>query len=612
MVRVFLVFATLAASLPAAAVTFAAERPNVVWIVSEDNSKHYLKLFDEQGAKTPHIEKLAQQGLVFEHAFSCSPVCSVARTTLATGVYAPQFGGQYHRRLAPATLPADWHLFPWYLRQAGYYTTNNAKTDYNVRADKEVWDESSRQASWRNRSAEQPFFHMESHAASHESSLHFGPGWQSRPTTTDPQSVTVWPYFPDTELFRYTTARYHDRIGAIDRIVGETVARLEADGLLEDTFVFYFGDHGGVLPGSKGYVYERGVHVPLVVRVPEKWKHLVHDSMALGSRVDGFVSFVDFGPTLLHLAGIEVPRHMHGRPFLGGDIDREELDRRQEAFSYADRFDEKYDLVRGLRQGKLKYLRNYQAFYPDALQNNYRYKMLAYQQWRALHKRAMLKADQEQFFRRRPAEALYDLSNDPHELHNLADDPRYAKDLASMRSRLQEIVKGLPDLSFFPESTLVEHLDHPVEFGRQNQQLIAKLVETADLALLPWEQARAALQQAVAAEHPAVRYWALIALSTFGSEAEGLVDEVRPRLSDEDLLVRMRAAEFLAIIRAEEPQAVIMQVLQQSDSHAEALLTLNTVVYLRDTLDYEFSIAADDVKAIGPEVKRRLEYLSAE
>ncbi|MBI2479539.1 MAG: sulfatase-like hydrolase/transferase, partial [Planctomycetia bacterium] len=180
----------------------------------------------------------------------------------------------------------------------------------------------------------------------------------------------------------YTYARYHDRIQAVDQEIGEVVDQLAADGLLEDTFVFYFGDHGGVLPRGKGYAYESGLHVPLVVRVPANWKHLV-DAEA-GTSVSGFVSFIDFGPTLLNLAGIDVPVAVDGRPFLGKGVSLDEVNRRDEAFGYADRFDEKYDLVRTLRKGKYEYVRSYQPFNFDGLQNNYRYKMLAYAEWREL------------------------------------------------------------------------------------------------------------------------------------------------------------------------------------------------------------------------------------
>ena len=214
-------------------------------------------------------------------------------------------------------------MFPAYLRQAGYYTTNKSKKDYNAVEGEGVWDKSSRRASWRNRpSTSTPFFHKESFPVSHESRLHFKRSvMQSEETETSPDDVALAPYHPDTPTFRYTYARYHDQMGQIDEIVGNMVSDLEEDGLLEDTFIFYFGDHGGVLPRSKGYVYESGLHVPLVVRIPDNWKHLV--KFKRGSRTRAFVSFIDFGPTLLHLAGLDVPKQVDGRPFLGPDDLRE-------------------------------------------------------------------------------------------------------------------------------------------------------------------------------------------------------------------------------------------------------------------------------------------------
>ena len=365
-------------------ITNAAEQPNIVWLISEDNSVHYLKLFHEHGAETPRISQLAEHGLIFENAFSNSPVCSVARTTLISGCYGPRIGTQYHRRSVLVPMPPGLRMFPAYLRQAGYYTANNRKKDYNAIEGEGVWDQSSPQASWRNRQEGQPFFYKQSFTTTHESSLHFsGDVMKLEQTKTDPKSVFVAPYHPDTETFRYTYARYHDRIQLVDQQIGTVVDELEKDGLLDDTFIFYFGDHGGVLPRGKGYAYESGLHVPLVVRVPEKWRHLV--DFDLGSRQSGFVSFIDFGPTVLNLAGIDVPEQVDGTPFLGPGIEQSELNRRDFAFGYADRFDEKYDLVRTIRKGRFEYVRSYQPFNFDGLRNNYRYRMLAYQQWLDLY-----------------------------------------------------------------------------------------------------------------------------------------------------------------------------------------------------------------------------------
>ena len=208
-------------------------------------------------------------------------------------------------------------MFPAYLRTAGYYTTNKNKKDYNAVEGRGVWDESSNKATWRKRpTKETAFFHMQSFGMSHESSLHFKQAEMKRGgLRTEADSVKLAPYHPDTPTFRYTYARYHDRMGAIDEVVGKLVGQLKEDSLLEDTFIFYFGDHGGVLPRSKGYIYESGLHVPLVVRIPENWKHLV--TLQRGSRTKGFVEFVDFGPTLLRLAGLDVPKQIDGRPFSG-------------------------------------------------------------------------------------------------------------------------------------------------------------------------------------------------------------------------------------------------------------------------------------------------------
>jgi uncharacterized sulfatase len=529
---------------------------------------------------------------------------------LATSCYAPRLGTQFHRRSKHVSLPDGWRLFPAYLRDAGYYTTNNAKKDYNVVEGKGVWDASSGKASWRNRpTPETPFFHMQSYAESHESRLHFSEKEiDASKLTTDPQSVELAAYHPDTELFRYTYARYHDRIKTVDAFVGKMVDQLRDDGLLEDTFIFYFGDHGGVLPGSKGYIHESGLHIPLVVRVPENWRQLV--DMPLRSRIDGFVSFVDFGPSVLHLAGVAVPEHMDGRPFLGRGVTLDEINARQETFGYADRFDEKYDLVRSLRRGRYKYLRNYQAFYPDALQNNYRYKMLAYQQWREMFRAGELNAAQRRFFESKPVEELYDVEADPDQSKDLSRDPAYAGVLRDMRSRLRRRVKELPDLSLFPESYLVEHaLDTPIEFGRQRAKEIAELVDIADLSLVPFAQAKPELEAALKSAEPWQRYWALIACSCFADEARSLISLAKQRMDDPEPLVRVRAAEFLALVDAGDPLATLYDVLGTTKSPVEALLTLNTAVFLHDHIPgYEFDLQQVKLQVDDGEFNRRIEY----
>lgn len=596
---------------------FAADRPNIVWLISEDNSKHFLRLFDEHGAPTPNIEALAKHGLVFEHAFSNAPVCSVARTTLITGCYAPRIGTQYHRRSAMAPLPDGLRLFPAYLRDAGYYTTNKVKTDYNIEGKAAAWDESSNRASWRNRRDGQPFFHKQSFGTTHESSLHFPTAdITGKPTQTDPSTVVLSPRHPDTPTFRYTYARYHDNIRAVDQQIGGVVEELKKDGLLEDTFIFYFGDHGGVLPGSKGYAWEAGLHVPLVVRVPEKWKHLA--DFAVGSRVPGFVSFMDFGPTALQLAGVAVPDQMDGKAFLGADVTAETVNARQEVLGYADRFDEKIDLVRTLRRGRYKYVRSFQPFNYDGLQNNYRYIQAAYAEWRKLYDEGKLNPVQRQFFEPRPVEALYDIESDPWETRNLAALPEQSQRVYELRNRLVQEMLRLNDLSVFPESVFVaDGIADPVDFGRRNHERIERLLRISQQVHFPWPQAAPRIRQALDSSDAMMRYWALIVCSSFGEPATSLTQEIR-RLAESDphLLVRGRAIEFLALHAETDPSPAIVNVLRDSRDAIEANEILNTIVMLRDGRHrWDLNVSREDVHESirdSENVRRRLDYLTSE
>ncbi len=609
----FLITCTLIFASYVADSSFAAKRPNIVWLISEDNSTHYLKLFDPHGAETPAIAKMAEHGLIFENAFSNSPVCSVARSTLITGCYAPRIGTQFHRKYKLVPMPPGLEMFPLYLKQAGYHTTNNVKTDYNAIQGQPIWNETSRKASWHSRKPGQPFFHQQSFTTTHESSLHFSAeSMKNDATHTNPETVFVAPYHPDTPTFRYTNARYRDNIRKVDAEIGKIVDQLRDEGLLEDTFVFYFGDHGGVLPRGKGYAYESGLHIPLVVRVPENFKHLVPG--AIGSRITGFVSFIDFAPTALNLAGIDIPSQIDGKPFLGEGIALAELNQRDFSFGYADRFDEKYDLVRTIRKGRFEYVRSYQPFNVDGLQNNYRYRMLAYQQWRTMYREGKLNAIQRRFFEKRDGEALYDIENDPHEINNLANDPKHAETLVQLRTLMTETVNSLPDLSLYPESFLIKKaFENPVAFGQSHKAEIARLNEIANLSLIPFCDAKREIANALNSTNDWQRYWGLIVCSCFEKEASCFIEKAKQLAqSDSNLLVRTRAAEFLGFTRAADPVPLLAHVLKQTNDPVEAVLILNTVVLLQDHAGYCFNISHKDLKPkllASDGVQRRLDYL---
>lgn len=588
------------------------ENPNIVWITSEDNSKHYLELFDEHGAKTPNIERLAEKGLVFSHAYSNAPVCSSARSTLISGAYGPRMASHYHRNIKKSKLPGNLEMFPAYLKKAGYYTSNNAKEDYNFEKADNVWDDSSEEASWKNRKTDQPFFHVFNIHTTHEANMHFSE--EALTESAVNEHTFIQPNHPQSDLFKYSNERYLELIKKMDMQVGEVIDDLEKEGLLENTFVFYFGDHGGVLPGSKGYVYETGVHIPLVVYVPPKYKKIIDQKQ--GTILDAFVSFVDFGATVLHLAGVQVPEEMDGRPFLGKGITSKDLKKKNKTYSYADRFDEKYDMVRAIREGRYKYIRNYQPFNFDGMMNNYRFKQLGYQQWQELSEDHKLNDVQSKFFKSKSPEELYDIENDPYETKNLADDPAYQKTLLKLRKELVQWTNQQPDLSFYPEFYLIENaLDNPKDFGIKHQKDIASYVETANLMLMDFDKAEKEIATLLKSSDPWQRYWALICCSSFGKEAYSLTDEIR-KLSENDpeLINKVRAAEYLGLITEEDPTEVMTEALYSSQHPAEALLILNSVVLMQDgSPSYDFSISLEKLPTAvrnDSQVQRRLDYLN--
>lgn len=589
--------------------------PNIVWLTTEDNSPHFMELYSDQGAAMPNIEKLAKEGIVFDNAFSNAPVCSVARSTLITGCYAPRVFTQFHRRSKLVPLPEGVMPFPFYLKEAGYYTTNNHKQDYNFVLPDGVWDESSKKATYKNRKPGQPFFHVQNHTVTHEGNLHFDQKDIDRTADEDLDHIKVFPYHPDTKTFRYSYQHFQNRHVLADQQMGEFIEDLKQEGLMEDTIIFYFGDHGGVLPRSKGYAYESGLQIPLVVYVPEKWKHLFSHSK--GTRAKTFVEFVDFAPTVLSLAGIKPPPMIDGKAVAGKFYDSSVIEKKNTSFGHADRFDEKYDLVRTFREGKYKYIRNYQPFNFDGLFNFYRYKMLAFKEWKALYDINKLNAKQRQFFESRSPEALYDIEQDPHEVNDLSNDPEYQSTLLQMRGRLNEKLEAMPDLSFYPEPYLLETaLQNPVAFGQEHRQQIQELIAIADLNLTTFEQAEKKLKNILTDENPWKRYWGLIVCTSYGEEAKTLVPEIKNILKkDTENLVRIRALEYLALNIESIDLKITNELLNSANSETEANLMLNSIALIKSLKpNLKFDLSMD---SFPPEwfdrpndlVNRRMEYL---
>jgi len=595
-------------------------KPNILWIVTEDNSLHYMNLYTKGGAEMPNVSSLASEGVVFNNAFSNAPVCSVARSTIITGVYSPRIGTQYHRRMSLVKLPDDVKPLPVYLKEAGYYTSNNSKEDYNFIKDGEIWDESSGKASYKNRKKDQPFFHVQNFHNTHEGQLHFDQEHlENALKTNNLDSVKPFPYHPDTPTFRYTQSLYHNHHKDVDKEIGKFIKKLEDENLLDNTIIFYYADHGGVLPRSKGYIYESGLNVPLVVRVPEKFKKL--SPFKTGSRTSTFVEFVDLVPTVLSIAGIEIPRSVNGKPFLGKKLKKSKLEKQNTTFGYADRFDEKYDLVRSVRVGKYKYIRNYQPFNVDGLYNFYRYKMLAYKEWYKLFQEGKLNDVQSQFFKPRAPEALYNIDEDPHEIKNLAKDKNYIEILLDLRRKLNDHLVSINDLSFIPEPHLLENgLDDIVSYSEKNKDLISRLIKISDLSLNDYKQVSSKIQDALNDINPWVRYWGLIVSSSFGSKALENKKQINSIFeNDPENLVRMRAAEFMLLNNLEISDSKINSLLKKSNFEAETNLMLNTLANIK-TSNPNYKLNLD--KRVFPEnwlpplreenalVNRRMNYLT--
>ena len=573
------------------------DRPNIIWLTTEDNSSHHMRLYNENGAPMPAIEKLASGGIVFDNAFSNAPVCSVARSTLITGCYAPRIFTQFHRRAKHVPLPNDLMPMPYYLKKAGYYTTNNSKQDYNFILSEEVWDESSTKATYKNRQPGQPFFHVQNHTVTHEGNLHFSQETIDKTADIDLEHIKVFPYHPDTKIFRFSYYHFHNRHKIADQQIADFLRELNGQGLMEETIIFYYGDHGGVLPRSKGYTYESGLKIPLVVYVPKKWQHLFPYDR--GSRSQTFVEFVDLAPTVLALAGIKPPMGMDGTPVMGKGVQKSQINEKNTAFGYADRFDEKYDLVRTLRVGKFKYIRNYQPFNMDALFNFYRYKMLAYKEWLSLYRNGKLNDIQSQFFQPKSPEALYNLNLDPHEVNDLSKSEDHKEILLQMRRQLQQRISSMPDLSFYPEPYLLNNaIENPTTFGQNNKAAIAELIAIADLNLAPFEKVEAKIKAALRDENPWKRYWGLIVCSSFGTKAKGLVTLIQSILkTDKENLVRIRAAEYLMLNKISFDKKILKNLLENADSETEANLMLNTLGLIKG---YEPNIKFNFSKEIFP------------
>jgi arylsulfatase A-like enzyme len=440
----------------------ARPHPNIVWISNEDMSPH-LGSYGDALARTPNLDRLAKESVRFTRAFTTAPVCAPSRAAIITGMYQNAIGAQHMRTTENTVpeLPGPYQAvppfyvkaFPEYLRAAGYYTSNRSKTDYQFGEPFTIWDDLGQNAHWRNRTDKtQPFFSVFNLVVTHESQIFpSSPARKGKPLVTDLEKIQVPPYYPDTLLVRQELARMYDNVADMDTQVGEILRQLEQDGLADSTIVFYWSDHGDGVPRAKRSLYDSGLRVPLMIR----WPKGLGSTLAPGSVRDDLVSFIDLAPTVLALAGVEVPAHMQGRVLVGPKA----APAPSFVFAARDRMDIEYDMMRSARDARFLYIRNFQPDLPYAGHIVYRTQSDIMQEWLRLQAEGKLTGPAALWMRtHRPAEELYDTVADPHQIHDLASQPGHQATLERMRRAVNEWMTRIDDQGLVNEPEMIQRM----------------------------------------------------------------------------------------------------------------------------------------------------------
>ncbi len=538
------------------------DRPNILWLTAEDMSPT-LGAYGDDYATTPNLDAFAKEAVRYTNAFSAAPVCSPSRSTLITGMWAPSLGTHQMRSGYP--LPYNVKGFPSYLRKAGYYTTNNVKTDYNTadsqRLIEESWNANSPKAHWRgeDRKDGQPFFAVFNHMASHQSRTAVWPyaafeehvqGALSAEEIHDPEKAVVPPYYPDTKTVRKTIARFYDCVSVMDQQVGQLLKQLEEDGLAENTIVFFYSDHGSGMPRHKRLLHDSGMKVPLMVRFPEKYQHLAPAKP--GETVDRLVSFVDYPPTVLALLGLSIPDYMQGEVFLGPLAGEE----KEFVYGFRDRIDEVFDLSRSVRSDRFLYIRN---FLPH----------LSWNQPSVFSDLAEIRNDITSYASKnsdsltvaqrgyagpiKPFEEFYDVEADPYNVNNLLAGDLSAEQqeaLEDHRANFQKKRMEILDLGVLPESIMTDYMLE--EQAPMRTIMNGSTDHLPDLASA-WAAAdlvgfgsKEELLELTESGDDSVRFWGVIGLRNLAPRDNALLERLYDRMDDISPVVRIEMASWMA------------------------------------------------------------------
>jgi N-sulfoglucosamine sulfohydrolase len=564
---------TILLVLALASAGLAADRPNILWITAEDMSP-VLGCYGDDFAITPHIDKLASESVVYERAYASAPVCSPSRSCLINGLPATSQGTMQMRSAFP--IPGAMSGFPSLLRKAGYYTSNNVKTDYNSGNFADIitasWDESSNTAHWRNKNGDKPFFSVFNLMTSHQSRSMVWPYAKfqaevqsklSKDEIHDPAKVPLPPYYVDTPVVRKTVARFYDCVTAMDKEVGAILAQLEEDGLAEDTIVFFYSDHGSGMPRHKRALLDSGLHVPLMIRVPPKYAEFAPGKA--GTRTDRLVSFPDFAPSVLSLLSIDIPSYMEGKPFLAPNA----VPPRDYVYGHRDRVDEVIDLARSVHDKRYLYIRNYMPHlgynqptaWPDLGEIRHEFYRLT----------GPLMSPAQQHFAgpTRPVEELYDSIKDPQNLNNLADSPEHRAVLERLRQANAANIASTRDLGFIPEALAWDRSkgSTPYDYARSGYDQAALVAAASQVGTAD----EAAFLANLANGDPGVRYWGAVGLSAANRLSEKAVAALwKAARTDSTANVRIEAANALA--RKDHRGAVAILAKALEDENMSAIL----------------------------------------
>lgn len=550
--------------LIAALLTFSCENkqkknqdvtpPNIIWLVAEDISPA-LGCYGDPLAKTPNIDRIAASGIRFDNAYATAPICAPSRSCLMSGMYATSLGTQHLRCEIP--FPNQLKTLPEHLSAAGYFTSNRNKTDYNFDPEGRWEHWSGSYAPWRHREKiDQPFFSFINVGPSHEGSVNNDTRYIESiagipsENLVDPNKVTVPPYYPDNEQSREVWSRYYNVLQAMDKNVGQVLDSLEADGLMEETIIFFFGDHGFGMPRYKRWLYHTGLNVPLLVSVPDKYQHLFNREP--GTSTDQMVSFVDFPTTALNLAGVDIPGTMEGQPFLGSSPSEP----RDYVFGARDRADDMYEMSRAVLDDRYIYIRHFMPHLPY-IQSGFIYsdEKFGFRTLRAAMMAGKLNDEQQKLWNPKPVEELYDLQEDPQELNNLADKSEYANIKSHLKKQLDQWMVEYKDFGLLPEAEYMLRSEGstPYNYARDGDQFNAQAIMAA--ADMVGSATQTQCVEKLGDPDSGVRYWATMGLMQFEQLNQQSITALKQTLEDTSPSVQINAAEALCRVGS-YPEAV--------------------------------------------------------